>query len=190
MDKKKRKLDAREAALAALIRVEEDGAFVNLALANVLAYQPMDNRDKRLATEITYGVITYKLTLDWLIAQVAGRPTETLDSLIRQILRIGFYQLFYLDRVPAPAAVHATVELVKKGKKRGLAPFVNGVMRGALRKKDTLPWPKRETDEAAYLSLQYSHPLWLVMRWLKRYGADETEKLLAANNSPDRKSVV
>ena len=184
MDKKKRELDAREAALAALTRVEEDGAFVNLALADVLASRPMDSRDKRLATEITYGVISYKLTLDWLITQVAGRPTETLDSLIRQVLRIGFYQLFYLTRVPAPAAVHATVELVKKGKMRGLAPFVNGVMRGALRKKDSLPWPKRETDEAAYLSLHYSHPLWLVKRWLMRYGSQATEKLLAANNSP------
>lgn len=177
------KRDAREASLLALQRVEE-GAFVNLALAEVLSAATMDPRDKGLAAEITYGVTSYRLTLDWMISQVSGRPVEKLDSLILHLLRIGFYQLFYLDRVPAPAAVHATVELVKRGKKRGLAPFVNGVLRGALRKKDTLPWPKREQDEAGFLALRYAHPRWLVQRWLARYGFEETEALLAANNRP------
>ncbi|MBS3983295.1 MAG: 16S rRNA (cytosine(967)-C(5))-methyltransferase RsmB, partial [Dethiobacter sp.] len=108
---KRRKRDAREASLLALQRVEEDGAFVNLALAEVLAAVPMELRDKGLATEITYGVITHRLTLDWMISQVAARPVEKIDALLLQILRIGFYQLFYLTRIPASAAVHATVEL-------------------------------------------------------------------------------
>lgn len=175
-------LDAREASLLALSSVEEDGAFVNLALADILAKYPMDGRDKRLAAEITYGVVTYRLTLDWLISQCAGRPAEKLDRPVLHALRIGFYQLFYLDRIPAPAAVHTTVDLVKKGKKRGLAPFVNGVMRGALRRKDQLPWPDRTKDEVKYLSLTHAHPEWLVSRWLRRLGTEETEKLLAANN--------
>lgn len=179
---KKRTIDAREASLLALQRVDVEGAFVNLALDEVLSGHILDPRDKRLAAEITYGVITYKLTLDWIIVQVSGRPLKKLDNLIHQILRIGIYQLFYLDRVPAPAAVHATVELVKKGKKRGLAPFVNGVMRGALRKKDCLPWPDRSLDPENHLSIRYAHPPWLVRRWLSRFGLDETEKLLAANN--------
>ncbi|EEG76718.1 16S rRNA (cytosine(967)-C(5))-methyltransferase RsmB [Dethiobacter alkaliphilus] len=179
---RKRKIDAREASLLALQRVEADDAYVNLALDEVLSSHSLDPRDKRLAAEITYGVITYKLTLDWLIEKVSGRPIKKLDKPIHQILRIGFYQLFYLDRVPPAAAVHATVELVKKGKKRGLAPFVNGVMRGALRKKDHLPWPDKKKDSANYLSVRYSHPLWLVRRWLNRYGPEEAEKLVAANN--------
>lgn len=181
---KRRKRDAREASLLALQRVEEDGAFVNLALAEVLSTAPMEQRDKALATEITYGVITHRLTLDWMISQVAARPVEKIDALLLQILRIGFYQLFYLTRVPASAAVHATVELVKKGKKKGLASFVNGVLRGALRNKDSLPWPERSGDESVYLSLRYAHPQWLVERWLARYGSQETEELLQANNRP------
>lgn len=181
---KPRKRDAREASLLALQRVEEEGAFANLALDDVLSATPMDPRDKALAAEITYGVITYKMTLDWMISHVAGRPAEKLDSLILQILRIGFYQLFYLDRIPEPAAVHATVELVKRGKKKGLVPFVNGVLRGAIRKKETLPWPDKALDEAWYLALKYAHPVWLVRRWLARYGFAETEELLAANNRP------
>jgi 16S rRNA (cytosine967-C5)-methyltransferase len=183
MDKRKKR-DAREVSLLALQRVDEEGAFANLALDGILSNSIMDPRDKGLAAEITYGVITYKSTLDWMISQVAGRPVKKLDRLILQILRIGFYQLFYLDRIPAPAAVHSTVELVKRGKKKGLASFVNGVMRGALRKKDTLPWPDRAQDEVAYLSLRYAHPDWLVRRWLSRYGSSDTEALLAANNRP------
>ncbi|MBS3948870.1 MAG: 16S rRNA (cytosine(967)-C(5))-methyltransferase RsmB [Dethiobacter sp.] len=178
----KRKLEAREASMLALTRVAE-GAFINLALAEVLPSVP-DQRDRRLAAEIAYGVTTYKSTLDWLIEQVAGRSVAKLDKPLPDILRIGFYQLFYLDRVPQAAAVHTTVELVKKSKKRALAPFVNGVLRGALRKKNSLTWPEREQDEVAFLSLRYAHPEWLVKRWLKRFGAQVAEALLAANNRP------
>ncbi len=177
-----RRLSAREASLLALDLVEEEGAFINLALSQVLSHRQMDERDRRLAAEIAYGVVTYRLTLDWLISQAAGRPIEKIDRPVRNILRIGFYQLFYLDRVPAAAACHSAVELAKKGRKRALAPFVNGVMRGALRKKDSLPWPRREDNEINYLSLVFSHPAWLVKRWLARLGDEETEALLAANN--------
>ncbi|MBT9167158.1 MAG: Ribosomal RNA small subunit methyltransferase B [Syntrophomonadaceae bacterium] len=180
----RRKRNAREASLLALQRVEEDGAFVNLALAEVLAAAPMDQRDKGLATEITYGVITHRLTLDWMISQAAARPVEKIDASLLQILRIGFYQLFYLTRIPASAAVHATVELAKRGKKKALAPFVNGVLRGALRNRASLPWPERSADEPAYLALRYAHPQWLVERWLVKYGSQETEELLEANNRP------
>lgn len=186
--KEKRKLDAREASLSALLRIEEEGAYANLALSEVLS-APMDPRDKRLAAEITYGVITYRLTLDWIVEQVAGRPVHKIDRTVLQALRIGLYQLFYLERVPPSAAVHATVEAIKKGKKRGLAPFVNGVLRGAQRKKNDLPWPERSRDEAAYLSLRYSHPEWLVRRWLGRFGPADTERLLGANNRPAPLSV-
>jgi 16S rRNA (cytosine967-C5)-methyltransferase len=184
MNGTKQKLGAREAGLLTLTRVEEDGAFVNLALAQVLDRHSLEPRDRKLATQLAYGVITYRLALDWLISQAAGRPVGKIDKHIVNILRLGFYQLFYLDRIPAAAACHTTVELVKKGKKKGLAPFVNGVMRGALRKKNQLPWPDRDKDEAVFLSLMYSHPLWLVTRWIARLGSTETEALLAANNKP------
>lgn len=179
----KKKLDARMAALLALTKIEEEGAFSNLALSEVFARHDIDSRDRGLATEITYGVVSYKLTLDWLIAQVAGRPAEKLDRPVLLVLRIGFYQLFYLDRIPPAAVVHTTVELIKKTKKRALASFVNGVMRGALRKKDALPWPSPQDDLLANLSLTYSHPPWMIRRWLSRMAEAETRALLQANNT-------
>ncbi|NLN06418.1 MAG: 16S rRNA (cytosine(967)-C(5))-methyltransferase RsmB [Firmicutes bacterium] len=180
---KKKHLSAREAALLALESVLEEGAYVNLALAKVLSGHALDERDRRLVAEITYGVVTYKLTLDWIIMQLTGRPADKLDRPVLLVLYIGLYQLFYLDKIPAPAAVHTSVELIKKTKKRALAGFVNGVLRGALRRKNNLPWPdKKEENTAEYLSLRYAHPLWMVKRWLDRLGPEETEKLLAANN--------
>ncbi|NLZ93778.1 MAG: 16S rRNA (cytosine(967)-C(5))-methyltransferase RsmB [Firmicutes bacterium] len=186
---KRRKINAREASLYALTKVAEEGAYANLALAEVLSAYTMDSRDRKLATEITYGVITYQLTLDWLIKQITGRPAQKLDRPVLHALRIGFYQLFYLDRIPAPAIVYSTVELIKKGKKRALASFVNGVMRGAIRKKDTLAWPDAKKNPLDYLVLRYSHPPWLVKRWLKRLGRAETEKLLVANNTTPPTSI-
>jgi 16S rRNA (cytosine967-C5)-methyltransferase len=179
-----KKLSAREAALRALWRVEKDGAFINLALSAVLSGAGLDARDRAFASEIAYGVVARRLTLDWIISLASGRPVEKIDREVLNVLRIGAYQLFFLDRVPAPAACHTAVELVRKGGKRALAPFVNGVMRGVLRLGGNLPWPDRSEDEAGYLSLYYSHPRWLVERWLARLGSAETEALLAANNRP------
>ncbi len=180
----KKKFSAREAALAALRRVDAEGAFVNLALAEVLSGAGLAARDRAFASELVYGVTARRLTLDWIISLAAGRPADRIDREVLDILRIGVYQLFYLDRVPASAACHTAVELAKKGRKKALAPFVNGVLRGVLRLGGALPWPDRKSDEAAYLSLFYSYPRWLVERWLLRYGSALTEALLAANNEP------
>src|SRR5690554_5561661 len=179
----KKKLDARTAALLALTKIEDEGTFTNLALSDVFANYKLDVRDKGLATEITYGVVTYRLTLDWLIAQITGRPAKKLDRPVLLVLRIGFYQLFYLDRIPTAAVVHSTVELVKTTKKRALASFVNGVMRGFLRKKTAIQWPQRNNDLAEFLSITYSHPRWVVDRWLERMKPRDVEALLQANNT-------
>jgi 16S rRNA (cytosine967-C5)-methyltransferase len=181
-------LEAREASLLALSRISEEGAFISLALAEVLPKVP-DRRDRSLAAEITYGVTAHRSTLDWMISRVTGRRVDSLDKPLPDILRIGFYQLYYLDRVPPPAAVHSTVELVKKSRKKALAPFVNGVLRGALRKFSSLQdflQKNREAapSEAASLALTYAHPEWLVKRWLERFGTAQTEALLSANNRP------
>jgi 16S rRNA (cytosine967-C5)-methyltransferase len=182
----KKRLEAREASLLALSRIADEGAYVNLALAQVLP-EVADRRDRSLAAEITYGVTAHRSTLDWMISKVTGRQVDKLDRPLPDILRIGLYQLYYLDRVPPAAAVHSTVELVKKSRKRALAPFVNGVLRGALRNSPSLQEFLRKnkeavTSETASLALAYAHPEWLVQRWLGRFGPVQTEGLLAANN--------
>lgn len=182
----KKRLEAREASLLVLSRIADEGAFVNLALAQVLPRVP-DRRDRSLAAEITYGVTAHRSTLDWMISKVTGRQVDRLDRPLPDILRIGFYQLYYLDRVPPAAAVHSTVELVKKSRKKALVPFVNGVLRGALRNSPSLQEFLRKnkeaaTSDAAFLALAYAHPEWMVQRWLGRFGPVQTEALLAANN--------
>lgn len=174
---------ARRAALAALERVENEGAYVNLAIAEVLAKSRLSPADRRLATEIAYGTVSRRLTLDWLVETAAGRPLSKIDKTVLNILRIGFYQVYFLDRVPPSAACNTSVELAKE-LRRGLAPFVNGVLRGALRRFRELPLPDGEKDPVGYLSLKHAHPPWLVERWIKRLGFAETELLLEANNSP------
>lgn len=180
-----KKLEAREASLLALSRITEEGAFINLALAEVLLRVP-DRRDRSLAAEITYGVTAHRSTLDRMISRATGREVDRLDKPLPNILRIGFYQLYYLDRVPRAAVVHSTVELVKKSRKRALASFVNGVLRGALRSipslQDFLQNNEEATSEAACLAIEYAHPEWLVKRWLQRFGSAQATALLAANN--------
>lgn len=182
MKYKKKKTDARRFSLLVLQKVEEEGAYLNLALANLIKEYELDDRERRLATEITYGVITHKLALKCLIEKITGRPAEKLDRPVLLVLYIGFYQLFYLERIPEWVVVNTTVELIKKTKKRALAPFVNGVMRAALRRKGKMDPAGSGAGKVRYLSCRYSHPEWMVRRWLKRYGSEETEKLLAANN--------
>ena len=121
MKYKKKKIDARRFSLLVLQKVEEEGAYLNLALANLMKEYELDDRERRLATEITYGVVTHKLALKCLIEKITGRSAEKLD---RPVLLVCILVLpaFYLERIPEWAVVNTTVELIKN-KKRALAPF-------------------------------------------------------------------
>src|SRR6266540_678913 len=137
--------------------------------------------DRGLAREITFGVIRWQATLDWLIARrTDGRPQKTA---LQILLRLGLYQLFWLDRVPDHAAVHETVQLARE---LGLGPqsgFVNAVLRGCLRERDAL---ERELADLKIREphLGCSHPEWLCERWDKRWGREKLGALLEWNNTP------
>lgn len=179
----RRRLTARGVALTALKRIDADGAYANLALDEVLEKYPLsDPRDRALATELVYGVTRRRATLDWALDQVSRRPVAQLDPWIRNILRQGAYQLLYLDRIPASAVTHEAVELAKEHGHQGVAGFVNGVLRGLIRKIPELPFPDPEADPVRHLELAHSAPRWLVDRWLGEYGPDEAGRLLAALN--------
>ncbi len=175
---------ARQAALEALLAIDRDDAFTALALDEALEAAPLEARDRALATELVYGVTRYRNTLDWMLGQVSHRPLEDTPPAVRNALRMAAYQLFYLTRVPAAAAVHQAVELAGRAGHRGTGAFVNGVLRQLQRRRENLPWPRREEDLVGYLSLAHAHPRWLVERWVRRFGAEEAEALLRANNSP------
>ncbi|MFO7173163.1 MAG: 16S rRNA (cytosine(967)-C(5))-methyltransferase RsmB [Bacillota bacterium] len=176
---------AREVALRALVRIEVDGAYANLALDQALSRWALpDPRDRALATELVYGVTRRRGTLDWALGQVASRPLADLTPWIRNILRQGAYQLLYLDRIPASAVIHEAVELAKRYGHPGVAGFVNAVLRGLQRRLPELPFPDPERDPAGYLEVAESAPRWLVERWLGEYGPEEARALLAAMNQP------
>lgn len=124
---------AREVALDVLIAVEERGAYSNLLLGRTLDRISLPPRDRRLATELIYGTIQRLNTLDWILDRFVKGGVRTLQPWVRQLLRLGVYQLHYLDRIPPRAAVHETVNLAKRRGHKGIAGLVNGVLRAYLR---------------------------------------------------------
>jgi 16S rRNA (cytosine967-C5)-methyltransferase len=176
----KKHLSAREAALKALVRVEQDGAYLNLALPGLL--ENLSPRERALASRIASGTIQHFSTVDWALNRYLKNPLEKLTPWIRNLMRLSAYQLLYLERVPAHAAVDEAVNLARRYGHRGVAGLVNAVLRRLAGQGGDLPWPDIDKHPAEYLSLRHSHPLWLVQRWVRRYGLKETEAICRANN--------
>ncbi len=135
---------------------------------------PIDARDAALASEIVFGVLRYQAQLDFLIERYSGRGIGTLDFEVVLALRVGVYQLRYLDRVPPHAAVSQSVELVKTTGFRSAAGFANAVLRKVDR--EPVPWPNR--------AVELSHPAWLLDRWDREFGPEATELIARANLQP------
>ena len=143
----------REAALLALYEIEYGGAYSNMAVKDALKKLD-DNRDKGLVTQLVYGVVRRKLTLDYIISKYSKVKIKKLSKYVLLILRMGVYQLYFTDKIPESAAVNESVKLAKKfcGKSSG---FVNGILHSVIRGKDTLEYPK---DKMENLSVKYSFP--------------------------------
>ncbi|MBO8167839.1 MAG: 16S rRNA (cytosine(967)-C(5))-methyltransferase RsmB [Thermoanaerobacteraceae bacterium] len=174
---------ARQVAFEILERIEYHGAYANIAVNQALR-GAVTKQDRAFITELVYGTVRMRLALKWVLEKFLVKPWHKLDPEIRLILMLGAYQLLYMDKVPARAAVNEMVNLAKKVSNRGAAGFVNGVLRNVIRNLDQISWPCKERDPVAYLSVVYSHPRWLVERWLERFGFEETEALCRYNNSP------
>jgi 16S rRNA (cytosine967-C5)-methyltransferase len=174
--------NAREAALVILKEVEEKEAYLNLVLNRVISRRSFPPAERSLLTELAYGVIQHLHTLDWVISLYSTRSLEKLTPWIRNILRMGTYQLLYLERIPEAAAVDEAVKLAHRYGHKGVAGLVNAVLRKISRSKDNLPWPSREQEPALYLSLRYAYPLWMVQRWIKNLGAEAAEAHCSAGN--------
>ncbi len=175
--------DAREVALKIIGEVNEGGAYANIALARELGRRPMSDQDRRFVTELVYGTVKAGATLDWLLGHYSSRPLAKVPPVIRNILRMGAYQIFFLSRVPVSAACNQAVELAKRYGHAGTAKFVNAVLRSAGRDPAKAVYPDPAAEPARYLALKYFHPEWLVARWLGRLGFDACEALLAADNT-------
>jgi 16S rRNA (cytosine967-C5)-methyltransferase len=170
---------ARERALQRLQRIEE-GAYVGLVDARQRRDDPEDAREERLAEEYVAGVTRQRRWLDFLIDAFYRGRADGMETALRQILRLAIYDLLFLD-TPPHAAVHEAVELAKRTIRPGAGGLVNGLLRALIRKQQSLPEPATG-DAAGDLAIRFSHPTWMVRRWLARFGEEETRALLQSHN--------
>ncbi|MDQ6828011.1 MAG: 16S rRNA (cytosine(967)-C(5))-methyltransferase RsmB [Gemmatimonadota bacterium] len=141
----------------------------------------LDARDRRWTQELVYGMLRKRAMLDAVLSQRVRGGLARLDPDLIDLLRLGVYQLLHMGSVPAYAAIAQTVELSKSRHGLGASKLANAVLRRVDRERDAIAIAP-PTDPVDALALAYSHPRWLVARWVGRWGADETERLLAANN--------
>lgn len=169
---------ARRAAFD-ILREVEAGAFSSILLA---AEEPkLKPVDRALTHELVLGVLRWQLWLDKLIERFTKRGIETLDLPVRLALRLGLYQLRFLTRIPASAAVNESVNLVRSAKVSSAAAFVNAVLRRAIREAEYDP-ASAAKDPIERLAIETSHPAWLIERWANAFGVEETEGFARANN--------
>ena len=167
---------ARQICLNLLVSAEKNSSYSNIALDNALLKHPeLKEIDKRFVSALFYGVLERKLTLDEIIGSLSSRPLEKLDLTVLQILRMGIYQLLYLDSVPDSAAVNESVKLTQQNKLTSAKGFVNAVLRGFIRNNKKLPEYKNQVKS---LSVQYSCPEWLVSMWISDYGEEVCRNML------------
>jgi 16S rRNA (cytosine967-C5)-methyltransferase len=176
----------REIAVEVLRRRDAGDDFVENLLEKEFARAQPSPPDRGLCQELVYGVVRRQLTLDWLIDRKTGAREQ--KPALRQLLRLGLYQIFWLDRIPPHAAVNESVELAKSGGLGAQAGFVNAVLRGYLREFDATKKMLLEL-KTTQPHLGHSHPEWLVNRWQKRWGAEKAAQLMEWNNTPPKTFV-
>ena len=169
---------ARGVALEILTRVEAGGAYADILLDREL--KGLGEADRALATELVYGVLRWQIKIDWIIDCFSKIKTKKLEHRVLCALRMGVYQLLFLTRIPPQAAVSETVELVKPGGFRK-AGFVNAVLRMVDSARSAISFPLLKREPVRYVSVVFSHPQWLVERWIRRYGIKEAIELCQAN---------
>ena len=167
------KANIRLLAIKALTEINRQGAYANIVLAHYIRTYALHDLDRRFFTELVYGVIRRRNYLDAIIVALTNKPIHRLSSIVVEILRLGLYQIFYMDKVPHTAAVNESVKLAKKFV-RGLSGFVNGVLRNAIRNIDDLSIDKLAHDEDERIAYTYNQPLWLIQRWQREMGLSKT----------------
>ncbi len=167
--------DSRLIALSVLNEVDQDkNTLDHLLDATFTRIGNLQQRDKNLTFSIIYGVLRHRKRLDWMLGQFSRTGLDKLDPEVLNILRIGLFQMVYLTRIPASAAVNTAVDLAKTLKKPWLAKFVNAVLRAAARAYPALPAQDMANDPVLAISIEKSMPEWLINRWISRFGAAQT----------------
>lgn len=171
--------DSRQLALQILNELEKRQVSLDQLIGQRFEQTApeIDRRDKALCFAIIYGVLRWRAKIDWHIGRMASRPVAKIRPDILNILRMGLFQILFLSRIPDSAAVNTSVEIAKTKASAKTAGFVNAVLRNAVRQKNSLANPAVLKDQLQEIAIAQSCPLWLVRRWHKRFGAEETKLL-------------
>lgn len=181
-------IDSRELIFKILKEVNHEGAFSNIAISRNLN-KNIDKLDESFVREIVYGVLENRMYIDWIIRKFSKTRFSRISPAIKEILRMGIYQIIFLDKIPDSAAVNEAVKLAKKHSHKGTHGYVNGVLRNVSRNKNTIKLPNKEKNLLEYLSIKYSHPQWMVEKWMKEFGEEFTEELCRANNEKPKLNI-
>jgi 16S rRNA (cytosine967-C5)-methyltransferase len=172
----------RGTAVKILNRVERTDSYLDKVLDIELKSPDLPDLDKGLLTEIVHGVLRWQNRLDWVLNGFSHGNFAKSEINVKNTLRVSLYQILFLDRVPHSAAVNEGVEFIKRIRGEKPAGLVNAVLRNIIRNIEGIRYPLAEEDPVQHLAVYYSHPHWVVRRWLARFGFEETKKLLIAGN--------
>ena len=170
-------MNVREIAFQSLLTICRDEGYSNIVVSKAIQAHKFSDRDRRFYTELVYGTLRCLNYLDWIISQLSTRKLNKLDPVCLAIVRLGLYQIFGMDKVPESAACNESVKMATKFGNKGMAKFVNAMLRNSIRNRHAFVIPDKEKDLETYLALTYHQQDWLIRRWLKDYGPEETEKL-------------
>lgn len=173
---------ARFAAVKILNRYERSDSYIDKLLAFQLGREHLSQVDKALLTEIVNGVVRWRAKLDWVLTGFYFGEFHKCMNLVKNAMRVGLYQILFLDKVPVPAAINEAVEMIKHLQGEKAAGMVNAVLRNIARNLSNIRYPNIADDESFYYSIIHSHPKWLVKKWIEEFGVEETIKLMEANN--------
>ena len=172
----------RDTAINVLLRVFEDGAYLSIALDKALRRRAISERGRRFLTQLVYGAVRHRLLCDYVLERLVRDPLDKLPPAILNVLRMGVFQSLFCSQVTFPSMVHTSVDLAKRRGHAGLAKLANAVLRRAPQSLDEIGFPSRDQDPAAYLSVRYSMPRWLVDGWIGEFGEASTAALCRASN--------
>lgn len=163
----------RRLAMKALVDINRDKKYANIVLPHYIMQEKLEDLDRRFFTELVYGVVRRQNYLDAIIEHLTKKPVKKVSPLVLEILRLGIYQLIYMDKVPSSAAVNESVKLAKKVAP-GMDRFINAVLRNVDRKREEISIDSLATSEAERISFIYNQPLWLINLWIQQRGVEET----------------
>lgn len=170
----------RKAAVKALLKVENDAAYSNIALNSVLRESGLETADRAFVSAVFYGVLDRRITIDYVLSRFIKTRLDKVAPFTLEVLRSAVYQIMFMDKIPDSAAVNEAVKLIKSSRESRNAGFANAVLRNVLRNEITLP----DDNDSYSLSVRYSCPEWIINSFVNDYGTDTAEELLKESLKP------